>query len=369
MFLIISLVFVHRLLGRVHFCDFFRSIMDTTPEKAAQAVALLEAGVTQRQVARRLQISRSSVQRAYRRYLETGAFNHRPGMGRPRATSAADDRFIQLTVLRNRRLNAVQVQQSLRDECQVVISSDTVRRRLAERNLTPKRAATGPALTVAHRRARLEFAREHRDWSVEQWGNVLFTDETRVSLHGSDRRQRVYRRPGERYSQCCIEETVAYGGGSLMAWGGISLTAHTALVFIEPTGRTRGLTSHRYITEILEDHVVPYAGYIGQDMQLMHDNARPHVAHVVTQYLHDVGIRTMDWPARSPDMNPIEHLWDELKRRVRARVPAPSRLPELRMAMEEEWNAIPQDFIVRLVRSMNSRMLAVIRARGGNTKY
>lgn len=104
MFLVISLVFVHRLLGRVHFCDFFRSIMDTTPEKAAQAVALLEAGVTQRQVARRLQISRSSVQRAYRRYLETGSFNRRPGTGRPRATSAADDRFIQLTVLRNRRL-------------------------------------------------------------------------------------------------------------------------------------------------------------------------------------------------------------------------------------------------------------------------
>lgn len=343
--------------------------MDTTPQEAAQAVALLQAGVSQREVARRLQISRSSVQRVYRRYLETGAFDRRPGTGRPRATSAADDRYIQLTVLRNRRLNAVQVQRSLRDERQVVVSSDTVRRRLAERNLTPKRAATGPKLTAAHRRARLEFAREHRDWTLEQWGNVLFTDETRVSLHGSDRRQRVYRRPRERYFQCCIEETVAYGGGSVMVWGGISLIAHTALVFIGSASGTRGLTSHRYITEILADHVVPYAGYIGQDMQLMHDNARPHVAHVVSQYLCDVGIRTMAWPARSPDLNPIEHLWDELKRRVRARIPAPTSLHELRIAIEEEWNAIPQDLIVRLVRSMNMRLLAVIRARGGNTAY
>ena len=154
-----------------------------------------------------------------------------------------------------------------------------------------------------------------------------------------------------------------------MVRGGISLTAHTALVFIEPTGRTRGLTSHRYINEILADHVVPYAGYIGQDMQLMHDNARLHVAHVVTEYLREVGIRTMDWPARSPDLNPIEHLWDELKRRVRARVPAPTRLPELRIAIEEEWNDIPRDFIVRVLRSMNTKMLAVIRARGGNTEY
>lgn len=154
-----------------------------------------------------------------------------------------------------------------------------------------------------------------------------------------------------------------------MVWGGISLTAHTALVFIEPTARTHGLTAHRYITEVLANHVVPYAGHIGQDMLLMQDNARPHVAHVVTEYLRDVGIRTMDWPARSPDLNPIEHLWDELKRRVRARVPAATRLPELRTAIEEEWNAIPQDFIVRLVRCMHTRMIAVIRARGGNTKY
>jgi hypothetical protein len=108
----------------------------------------------------------------------------------------------------------------------------------------------------------------------------------------------------------------------------------------------RGLTSQHYITEILADHVVPYAGYIGQDILLMHDNARPHVAHVVTQYLLDVDIRTMDWPARSPDLSPIEHLWDELKRRVRAKIPAPTSLHDLRIAIEKEWNAIPQDFTV-----------------------
>lgn len=107
--------------------------MDRTPQEAAQAVALLQAGLGQREVARRLRISRSSVQRVYRRYLETGAFDRRPGTGRPRATSAADDRYIQLSVLRNRRLNAVQVQRSLRDERQVVISSDTVRGDLLNR--------------------------------------------------------------------------------------------------------------------------------------------------------------------------------------------------------------------------------------------
>ena len=95
------------MLRRVYFRYFSLKIMDTTPQEAAQAVALLQAGVGQREVALRLRISRSSVQRVYRRYLETGAFDCCPGTGRPRATSAADDRYIQLTVLRNRHLNAV----------------------------------------------------------------------------------------------------------------------------------------------------------------------------------------------------------------------------------------------------------------------
>lgn len=150
-----------------------------------------------------------------------------------------------------------------------------------------------------------------------------------------------------------------------MFWGGISLTARTDLVFI-----TRGaLSASRYITEILEDHVVPYMGYIGDNFQLMHDNARPHVARIVTQYLEEVGIRVMQWPARSPDLNPIEHMWDTLKQKVRARDPAPTNLEDLETAIREEWNRIPQGTINVLIRSLKWQMQAVIRARGGNTEY
>ena len=77
----------------------------------------------------------------------------------------------------------------------------------------------------------------------------------------------------------------------------------------------------------------------------------------------------MDWPALSPDMNPIEHLWDELKRRVRARNPVPSSVGELKTALLEEWAGIPQENVKKLIRSMKNRLQDVIRARGGNTKY
>lgn len=224
---------------------------------------------------------------------------------------------------------------------------------------------TGPLLTREHRRARLRFALDHRDWLVDDWKKVLFTDETRVALNSPDGRERVWRRPGERYSQACITPRVAFGGGSVMFWGGISWEARTDLVAVPG----RGLTGARYVEEILEEHVMPYMPFIGPGALLMQDNARPHKARCVTDYLNAVEIRTLEWPARSPDLNCIEHLWDALKRRVRGRNSRISTLAELEAAVLEEWEAIPQDFIQDLFGSMPRRMEAIIRSRGGNTAY
>lgn len=346
--------------------------MDTTPEVAAQVVALIESGLNQSQVARQLNLSRYSVRRVYQRYQATGGYQRRQGSGRPRATTERDNRFLMTMSLRNRRLNAVQLGQRLQEAREVEVSRWTVRRRLREGGLTAHRPATGPKLTPAHRQARLQFAREHLNWTEEQWRTVLFSDECRMCLHGNDGRGRVYRRSGERFAQCCIAERVSYGGGSCMFWGGMSMEAKTELVFITGpnTGRqSRGLTSRRYIEEVLECQVVPYAGYIGENFLFMQDNARPHTAGIVYEYLQEVDVSVMEWPARSPDLNPIEHLWDELKRRVRGRNAPPSTLQELQQAIAEEWEATPQDLIKTLVKSMNTRMESVIQARGGNTSY
>lgn len=346
--------------------------MHTTPQKAAQVIALIENGLSQRAVARQLDMTRAAVRRVCTRYEETGSFHRRPGTGRRRFTTVRDDRFIVSTTLRNRHLNAVQVQRQLREVRGVAISQWTVRRRLQENNLTPKTPAIGPKLTPAHRQARLRFARDHLNWTLEQWGSVLFSDETRICLHGSDRRRKVYRRPRERFADCCFEERSAYGGGSCMIWGAISIGARTDPEFIRRGDRVhgrRGLTAARYIEEILAIHVVPYVDYIGDEFTFMHDNARPHTARIVQDYIAEVGFRVMEWPAYSPDLNPIEHLWDELKRRIRARLHTPNSIPELIVAVEEEWFNIPQETIANLIRSMPNRMRDVIRARGGHTHY
>lgn len=79
-----------------------------------------------------------------------------------------------------------------------------------------------------------------------------------------------------------------------MMWDGISFDGKTELVFVPGRGRGGGLTSDRYISDILLEHVVPYAGYIGDDFLLMHDNARIHTSRVTTEYVGEVGIATLN---------------------------------------------------------------------------
>lgn len=339
--------------------------MTLNPEECTRILTMLEEGRSQRYTARTIGVSLSTVQRVLQRFEETGSNIRRPGSGRTRCTTAREDRYMVSTMLRNRFQTAVVVKNHLLRAGGSNPSTCTVRRRLAEANLKPFRPANGPKLERQHRNSRLSYAREHLNWTLVDWSRVMFTDESRFTLYTHDGRQRVYRRPGERYYQACIEEKVPYGGGSVHVWAGISSESRTELVVIE----NGTLTAERYVNEIINEYVGPFLVNMGENAIFMQDNARPHTARIVFDYLEDVSITRMEWPARSPDMNPIEHAWDELGRRVRQRNSPPITLRELKEALIEEWENIPQHRLRNLVESMPNRITAVLTARGGNTSY
>jgi hypothetical protein len=244
------------------------------------------------------------------------------------------------------------------------ISARTVRRILHENDLSSHKPVACPKLTADHRVNRMRFAENHTNWTIQQWSSVMFSDESRFCLRSPDGRERVWRRPGERFAPCCISPRTPFGGGGVMVRAGIFFYGHTELIFIEHGT----LTADRYIRQCLETHVVPYAPFVGENFLFMHDNARPHTARIVTNYLDTVEIPRLEWPARSPDMNPIEHVWDKLGRNVKKRQPLPETIQELRIALNEEWEQMPQEEIQHLIESMPRRIETLRRCRGGNTR-
>ena len=116
---------------------------------------------------------------------------------------------------------------------------------------------------------------------------------------------------------------------------------------------------NHYIDEILQPVVVPYIQTMEPGALLQDDNARPHRARIMDAYLQQQHITRIDWPACSPDLNPIEHVWDQLGRAVQARLNVNSTRADLRRFLVEEWDMLPQDNVQRLVHSMRPEMCSL----------
>ncbi|GFT85260.1 transposable element Tc3 transposase [Trichonephila clavipes] len=218
--------------------------------------------------------------------------------------------------------------------------------------------------TATHCRQQLTWRREHALWTPQQWSSVMFSDESRFSLQSDSRRTLLWRVPGTRYHQENTIERHRYGGAGWLVWGGIILGSRT-----DHHVQSVTMTGHIDRDVILEQHVRLLRATMGAEFLFMDDNAHPHRANIVDECLQSEDIPRMDWPAYSPDLNPIEHVWDMLGRRIEARQPPPTCLPELRRPFLDEWCNIPQDQIDNLILSMPRRFKDSIASSGRHTPY
>ncbi|GFU05586.1 transposable element Tcb2 transposase [Trichonephila clavipes] len=261
-----------------------------TDSEAWRVVGRLEGGQTQAEVAQAIGVSQSVISRIWNRFLETGSAGRRPGQRRRRATAHNEDRYLMLTARRHRNMNATLLQQHLRSATGTTVSTQTVRNRLRSLGLYAHRPMVCVRLTPRHRRDRRDLV-------------FLFIRIIGVFSSGGSVAVGIILRTR-------VHESVRFGGGGVLVYGGISIDGRTDIYII----RDGPLTARRYSDEILRPIVVLYAAAIGDDFILMDDNCRAHRANLVEDFLFEEGIVRMEWPASSPDMNPIEHVWDALGR-------------------------------------------------------
>ncbi|GFY36452.1 transposable element Tcb2 transposase [Trichonephila clavipes] len=271
--------------------------------------------------------------RLWDQYQSEDSVSRRPVPGRPRATTPAEDCFLALSA---RRRRTTTVPQLVADPFQASgrrISATTVRNRLHNAGLYARRQLCAfPSTDDSEGTA---YAGQENMFLGRSNNGLLCCSQTSPDLQW-----RRWWNPG---------------------LGGISLGGHTDL-HVFHGGTVTGL---RYRDEILD----PYAAAIGNDFILMDDNARPYRARIVEEYLEDHGLERMEWPARSPDLNPIEHLWDYLGREVAALNPPPRSLHELKQGLLCVWSSLPIPVSDNLINSMGNRSRQCIQVRGGHIPY
>ncbi|GFT04474.1 transposable element Tcb2 transposase [Trichonephila clavipes] len=199
---------------RNHLDDFTRGRM----------IGKLEEVCTVPSVAAEFGINKSVVSRAWKAVQTTGTVVRKVGGGRPRKTTAGDDRYIILQAKRSRRQSASVIAQQLSTATGRQVSRFTVARRLHKRGLFARRPERSLPLKVGHRRHRLQWRREHKNWTTDQWSRVLFTDESRFSTRSDSHHILILREIGTRFYTRNIKERHHYAGPGVLVWGGIMLS-------------------------------------------------------------------------------------------------------------------------------------------------
>ncbi|GFT30021.1 transposable element Tcb2 transposase [Trichonephila clavipes] len=223
-------------------------------------------------VAAKFGINKSVVSRALKALQTTGTAVRRIGGGHPRTTTAGDDQCIFLQVKRGRPQSASAIAQQLSTATRRQVSRLTVARRLQKGGLFAHRPERCLPLKVDHRRHRLHWCREHKKWTTDQWGRVLFTDESRFSTRSDSQRVLIWRAIETRFYSSNIKERHRYGGPGVLVWKGIMLNGRTELHIFD----TWSVIGDRYCEEVLLPHVRLFRGVTGPDFIFMDDNAWPH---------------------------------------------------------------------------------------------
>ncbi len=266
----------------------------------------------------------------------------------------------------DRKATATQITTRYNQGMQNTISEHTTRLTLKQMGYSSRRH-TG--CCSCQLRRRLQFAQAHQNWTIEDCKNVAWFDESGFLLQHSDRtfgRVRIWHKGHESMDSSCLVSTVLAAGGGVMLCRIFSWHILGPLVPIEYC-----LNATDYLS-IVADHVHPFMTtvYTSSDGYFQQYNAPCHKAQIISDWFleHDNEFILLKWPPQSPDLNPIEHLWDVVEREICIMDVQPTNLQQLCDAIISIWTKISEEYFQHLVESMTQRIKAVLKAKGGLTR-
>ena len=329
--------------------------IDQLTEVERSAIVTLHGiGWTGQDIAQTLKCSENTVSLWVARWRDERSVADAERSGRPRCTSDDTDQDIMLHSDAHVTDNPKDIVRAL----ELDVSARTVRRRLNEIDLHSfvQRAEH------ENIRARLSFAEGYSRWSEDGWSRVMFSDETHFPL-GHQGREYVQRPPGAGLDPKYTRKENERLEGKVSLWGCICAEGlgHAEL-YVDT------LDARRYQT-ILGLNLVSSAHQFWPKGQwwFQQDNWTVHTAGTSRDWFHNHGVDLIEWPAWSPDLNPIEELWNDLKRRVYGR--HPRTMEQLEQFITEEWAATDLNFITRICRNMPHRLQQVISNEGHKIPY
>ena len=306
---------------------------------------------------------RSSVQYVIENFKKTKSLETTPGRGRKAKLTDRHHRLIVREIAQNPKLSAPKIADSLAQNANIEVSPQTVRNVLREKGYRGCVARKKSFISAKNLKKRLEYARKYVEEPEEFWNNVIFTDESKFNIFCSDGLVRVWRRPNTELDPKNLRPTVKHGGGSVMVWGAYSAKGPGNLVFIESI-----MDRFKYL-DILKNNLKSSAEKLGhgKDFRFVQDNDPKHSSKLVKEWLLYNVKSTLPHPPQSPDLNPIENLWDHLERKIREHTIQNQN--QLKQVITEEWHKISPEVTQKLSSSMKRRLQSVIAAKGGHTKY
>ena len=252
----------------------------------------------------------------------------------------------------------------------VSMTIDGVKKMLRKKGFKARRRVKTNMISADNRKLRLAWAKAHRHYQIADWRKWVFSDETRVNMWGSDGISYYWSDKSGTMRPHEVKTQVQNNGGGVMFWGCITADGPG----YGTTVLEGSIKSEEYI-EILQTSLLDTLEYYGKevsDIRFQQDKATPHKSAVTQKWFNENGFPTNEilyWPAQSPDLNPIEHVWAELKRRLDGYGTRATSKEELADRISTEWNKFTKEDCLKYIDSMPNRIEAVIKSKGGPTPY